>query len=155
MKWVRFGLVPLFLLALVAAALAQSKDANAPPPTATKSAAATAKPAAATNAAKSPEDMAKTAVTKWKETLKLTDEQTPQFESVMMDSYKKMADAKTAAAGDKAKMKASMHTIMSDRDAALAKILTPDQMKIYHEKVAMMSNKAKEHMAHAGEGESK
>ena len=148
MRWVRIILVPLFLMALVAAVLAQPKDANSPNPAATK-------PAAATATAKSPEDMAKAAVTKWKETLKLTDEQSPQFESVMMDSYKKMADAKTAAAGDKAKMKASMRTIMSDRDAALAKILTPDQMKIYHEKVGMMSNKAKEHMAHAGDSNEK
>jgi len=97
--------------------------------------------------AKSPEEMAKEALAKWKEVLKLTDEQVPQFESVMTESYQKMAEAKTAAAGDKAKMKASMQTIMSDRDAALAKVLTPDQMKTYHEKLEKMSSKAKEHMS--------
>src|SRR5262249_38102577 len=121
MKGVRFGLVLLLVMAIGSMPFAQ---ANA----ATKSAAA--KPAAM---AKSPEDMAKEARAKWKDVMKLTDEQTPQFETAMTESYQKMAEAKTAAAGDKTKMKASMKTIMSDRDAALAKILTPDQMKTYHE----------------------
>jgi Spy/CpxP family protein refolding chaperone len=137
MKWVRFGLVPLLVLALASVSFAQATTDAKP---------ATAKSAAA---GKSPEDMAKQALAKWKGVLKLTPEQEPQFESVMTDSYHKMAEAKTAAAGDKAKMKASMETIMSDRDTELAKILTPDQMKIYHEKVAKMSAKAKEHMSKA------
>src|SRR5215471_10502852 len=135
MKGVRFGLVLLLVMALGAMPFAL---ANA----ATKSAAA--KPAAAM---KSPEDMAKEAMAKWKDILKLTDEQTPQFESAMTESYQKMADAKTAAAGDKAKMKASMKTIMTDRDAALAKILTPEQMKTYHENMEKMAAKGKEHMS--------
>jgi Spy/CpxP family protein refolding chaperone len=147
MKWVRFGLVPLLVLALASVALAQDKTADAAKP------AATAKSSAAM--AKSPEEMAKEALAKWKDVLKLTAEQTPQFESVMTDSYQKMADAKTAAAGDKAKMKASLKTIMSDRDQALAKVLTPEQMKIYHEKMAKMNAKAKEHMSKTTEGTSK
>jgi hypothetical protein len=97
--------------------------------------------------AKSPEDMAKEAVAKWKSILKLSDDQVPQFESVMTDSYKKMAEAKTAAAGDRTKMKESMKSIMSDRDAALTKVLTADQMKIYHENVDKMMAKGKEHMS--------
>jgi hypothetical protein len=135
MKWVRFGLVPLLVLALASMALAQATT--------------DAKPAAAKSAAagKSPEDMAKQALAKWKSVLKLTPEQEPQFTQVMTDSYQKMADAKTAAAGDKAKMKESMTTIMSDRDAALEKILTPDQMKIYHEKMTKMASEAHKHMS--------
>jgi hypothetical protein len=135
MKWVRFGLVPLLLLALASAVLAEDKTEAKP---------ATAKMSAA---AKSPEDMAKQTLAKWKGVLKLTPEQQPQFESVMTDSYRKMAEAKTAAAGDKAKMKESMTSIMSDREQELAKILTPDQMKIYREKMVKVSAKAKEHMS--------
>ena len=95
--------------------------------------------------AKSPDDMAKNALNKWKNTLKLTPEQIPQFESVMKDSYKKLADARAAAAGDKEKMKASMQTIFTERDAQLAKILTADQMKTYRQKLGEASNKAKSH----------
>src|SRR5262245_15043797 len=114
MKWVRFGLVPLLVLALASVTFAQATtDAK---PAAAKSAAA----------AKSPEDMAKQALAKWKGVLKLTPEQVPQFEQVMTDSYRKMSDAKTAAAGDKAKMKESMTSIMSDRETELGKILTPE-----------------------------
>jgi len=133
MKWVRFGLVLLFVLGVTS----MSAQAN----TAAKSAAA--KPGAA---AKSPEDMSKDAVAKWKDVLKLTDEQVPQFEAAMTESYQKMAEAKTASAGDKTKMKESMKTILTDRDQALAKILTPEQMKTYHAKMEKNTAKAKEHM---------
>ena len=134
MKWVRFGLVSMLLLGMATMALAADKTTES------------AKASKSSAAAKSPEDMAKQALAKWKGVLKLTPEQEPQFTQVMTDSYQKMADAKTAAAGDKAKMKESLTSIMSDRDAALEKILTPDQMKIYHEKVAKMTAKAHEHM---------
>jgi len=136
MKWIRFGLVSLFVLGLSTAAMADEKT--------------DAKPAAGKSNASakwngSPEDMAKNAVAKWKDTLKLTPEQTPQFESVMKDSYEKMAEDRKDAAGDKTKMKAAMEKNMSDREAALAKILTPDQMKIYQAKMKEMAGKAKEH----------
>jgi len=136
MKWIRFGLVSLFVLGVSTAAMADEKT--------------DAKPAAGKSNASakwngSPEDMAKSALAKWKGVLKLTPEQQPQFESVMKDSYEKMAEAKKDAAGDKAKMKASMESIMSDRETALGKILTPDQMKTYQAKMKEMSGKAKEH----------
>ena len=134
MKWVRFGLLPLVVLALVSAAPAMAKGHG--------------------KSEKSPEDMAKTAVAKWKGVLKLTPEQEPQFESVMTDSYRKMAEAKTAAAGDKTKMKESMQSILSERSEDLTKFLTPDQMNTYHQKIDKMSAKAKEHMSKA-EGASK
>src|SRR5262249_33942543 len=144
MRLVRLGWVTLVLLLLASPVLAQGKSADK------------ATPASAKHAAQTPEEMAKKALPKWKETLKITDEQAPQFESVMTDSYKKMADAKTAAAGDKAKMKASMQTIAKDRDEALAKVLTPDQMKIYQQKMAENMSKAKAHMAkHDEAGEHK
>ena len=85
--------------------------------------------------------------------MKLTDAQIPQFETVMTDSYKKMADAKTAAAGDKTKMKTAMQTIGKEREDALSKILTPDQMKIYQQKMAQNVSKAKAHMAKTEEAE--
>jgi hypothetical protein len=103
----------------------------------------------ATKAMKSPEDMAKEALAKWKTSLKLTEEQAPQFESVMTDSYTKMAAAKTEAAGDKTKMKASMEQIMKDRAEALSKVLTPDQMKTYEKQVSKNMSAAKKHMAAA------
>ncbi|HTO89992.1 MAG TPA: hypothetical protein VMJ70_02575 [Candidatus Sulfotelmatobacter sp.] len=141
MKFVRFGLA-LGLLALLASPL------FAQTPAATDA----AKPMAKSGAmmTKSPEDMAKEALAKWKDTLKITDEQAPKFEAVMTDSYKKMADARTAAAGDKEKMKASMTQIMKDRDTALAGVLTPDQMKTYQAKMKEMSSKAKEHWKKGG-----
>jgi Spy/CpxP family protein refolding chaperone len=109
----------------------------------------------AAKTAKSPEEMAKTALAKWKDTLKLTDEQAPKFEAVMMTSYQKMADAKTAAAGDKAKLKASMTDIFKERDASVEQILTPEQMKTYRAKMAEMSKKGTEHMKKAAETPSK
>jgi len=133
MKWVRYGLLPLLVLALVSAAPAMAKSGKS---------------------GKSPEDMAKTALAKWKGVLKLTPEQEPQFESVMTASYGKMAEAKTAAAGDKAKMKESLQSIMSERSEDLAKFLTPDQMNVYHQKIDKISSKAKEHMGKM-EGSSK
>lgn len=121
MKFVRCSLIALVLIAFASTVFAQGAAMDS-----------TAKPAAHKSATmKSPEEMAKEALAKWKTTLKLTAEQEPQFESIMTDSYKKMADAKTEAAGDKAKMKASMETIMKDREEALGKVLTPDQMKTY------------------------
>jgi Spy/CpxP family protein refolding chaperone len=99
--------------------------------------------------AKSPEEMAKQALAKWKTTLKLTDEQSPQFETVMTDSYTKMAAAKTEAAGDKSKMKASMETILKDREEALAKVLTPEQMKTYKSQTSKNVKSAKKHMANS------
>jgi Spy/CpxP family protein refolding chaperone len=130
MKGIRFGLVSVLLLAaLSSAALADEK-------TEAKS---------AKGGGKSAEQKADKAMAKWEDTLKLTADQKPQFEQVMKDSYQKMADAKKDAGGEKAKMKASMQTIMADRAAALSKILTPDQMKIYNEKMEKMGSEAKKH----------
>ena len=152
MKFTRFGLALVMLAVFASLAFAQAPPAGdaakaTATPAATKSATTTTKPAAAPM--KSPEEMAKASLAKWKDTLKITDEQAPKFEAVMTDSYKKMADAHAAANGDKTKMKTSMTSIMKDRNEDLAKVLTPDQMKIYNEKMAAMQNKAKEHMAKA------
>lgn len=136
MKWIRFGLVSLFVLGMSTAAMADEKTDAKP---------AAAKSHEAGKSWGSPDEMAKKAVDKWKDVLKLTPDQVPQFESTMKDSYEKMAEDKKDAAGDKTKMKAAMEKNMSDREAALAKILTPDQMKIYQAKMKEMSGKAKEH----------
>jgi len=132
MRLVRFGWVSLVLLVLAAPLTAPAAFADS-----------------GKHKGQSPEEMAKKALDKWQKTLKITPEQAPQFESVMTDSYRKMAEAKTAAAGDKAKMKESMITIMKEREDALASVLTADQMKIYNEKIAKMASKAKEKMAKA------
>jgi len=100
-----------------------------------------------TKAAKTPDEMATEALAKWKTALKLTDEQSPQFETIMKDSYQKMADAKTAAAGDKAKMKTAMDQIMKDRSDALSKVLTPEQMKTYEAQAKKNMSTAKKHMS--------
>jgi Spy/CpxP family protein refolding chaperone len=139
MRFVRFALLPLLLLVFAASAFALDQSAT--------SSSGTASTGMSMKSAKSPEDMGKEALAKWKDVLKITDEQAPQFEAVMTDSYKKMADARTAAGGDKAKMKASMQSIMKERDEALAKVLTPDQMKTYHAKMKEMSSSAKKHMS--------
>jgi len=102
--------------------------------------------AASSTTSKTPEERAKEALAKWKTTLKLTEEQAPQFESIMTDSYTKIAAAKTDAAGDKAKMKTSMDQILKDREEALAKVLTPDQMKTYEKQVTKNVSTAKKHM---------
>lgn len=132
MKLLRFGAVPLFALALLSFPFTQAMASKS-----------------GSHAAKSPEEMSKQALAKWRSTLKITDEQAPQFEQVMTESYTKMAEAKTAAAGDKAKMKESMKGIMQEREEALAKVLTPDQMKIYNEKFNKAASHAKKHMAKA------
>ena len=134
MKWVRLVLIPLLVVAFASTAIAQGTEGAA-------------KPATKSTTAKSPEEMAKEALAKWKTTLKLTDEQAPQFESIMTDSYTKMAAAKTEAMGDKAKMKTAMDQIMKDREDALAKVLTPDQMKTYKSQVSKNVKTAKKHMS--------
>ena len=155
MKFTRFGLALVMLAVCASLAFAQAPPAakTTATPAATKPAATTTKPATAPM--KSPEEMGKAATAKWKDTLKLTDEQTPKFEAAMTESYKKMQDAHAAANGDKAKMKASMTTIMKDRDAQLAQILTPDQMKTYNAKMAEMKSKMNEHMAKSTEATAK
>ena len=132
MKLVRFGLVSLVLLLMASPLVAPPASADS-----------------GKHKGQSPEEMAQKALSKWKKTLKITPEQEPQFQSVMTDSYRKMAEAKTAAAGDKAKMKESMITVMQEREQALSQVLTADQMKIYNEKIAKMATKAKEKMAKA------
>src|SRR5262245_47193628 len=134
MKWARLILVPLFLFAFASYAFAQSDATSSP------------EKSASTKPAKTPEEKAQEALAKWKTTLKLTTEQEPQFESIMTDSYKKMAEAKTEAAGDKAKMKASMASIMKEREEALSKVLTPEQMKTYDAQVTKNVKTAKHHM---------
>src|SRR5262245_7094034 len=124
MKWMRLGLAPLLVLAIATVAFADDKAA-------TKT---EAKPASAGKhggSNKSPEEMAKQQTAKWQDALKLTDDQKPKFQSILQDSYQKMADAKKAAAGDKTKMKTSTQQIMAERDESLSKLLTPDQMKTY------------------------
>lgn len=124
MKWVRSAMIPLLIAAFASSAIA----------------------AASSTTSKTPEERAKEALAKWKTTLKLTEEQAPQFESIMTDSYTKIAAAKTDAAGDKAKMKTSMDQILKDREEALAKVLTPDQMKTYEKQVTKNVSTAKKHM---------
>ena len=145
MRLVRLALVPLILLAFASVVFAQTEaKSTTSAPAATKS-----------TTAKTPEEMAKEALAKWKTTLKITDEQAPQFESIMTDSYKQMADAKTAAAGDKAKMKASMATIMKDREEALGKVLTPEQMKTYQAQMSKNAKTMKKHMESSSASSSK
>ena len=135
MKWIRLALIPMLLVALTSTVFAQAATTEAPAKSASKKAMA------------SPEEMAKESLAKWKTTLKLTDEQAPQFESIMTDSYTKMAAAHTEAAGDKAKLKASMTQLMKDRSDALSKVLTPDQMKTYESQVSKNMKTAKKHMS--------
>ncbi len=135
MRLLRLTLVPLILVAFTSAAFAQGGMDS------------TAKAAAPKTASmKSPEDMAKEMLPKWKKTLKLSDVQVPQFEQIMTESYQKIADAKTEAAGDKEKMKASMEQILKDREEALSKVLTPDQMKTYQSQTKKNVKTAKKKM---------
>ena len=147
MKWFRLAIVSLFVMTCASLLVTQVRADDAAKPATTSS--GDAMKASSAAAMKSPEDMAKQALAKWKTTLKLTDEQAPQFEQVMTDSYQKMKDAHVAAAGDKAKMKASMTQIMKDREDALAKVLTPEQMKIYREKVTKMAEHGKKQWSKA------
>jgi len=131
MKSVRLVLLPLLLVAFATAPVAMAATSTS------------------AKSAKTPEEKATEALAKWKTALKLTDEQAPQFESIMKDSYQKMADAKKDAAGDKAKMKASMEQIMKDRHDALSKLLTPEQMKTYEAQVNKNMSTAKKKMEKA------
>jgi C-terminal processing protease CtpA/Prc len=136
MKLLRLALVPLILVAFASTAFAQGGGMDS-----------TAKAAAPTKSmGKSPEEMAKEQLPKWKKTLKLSEVQVPQFEQIMTDSYQKMADARTEAAGDKEKMKASAEQILKDRSEALSKVLTPDQMKTYEKQTKKNVKTAKKQM---------
>lgn len=85
--------------------------------------------------ARSPRDVAMEALARWKTTLAITDDQAPRFESVMIDSYRRMAQAKAGAAGDKQKLHDSVMAVFTEREQALTKVLTPEQMKLYHQHV--------------------
>ena len=85
--------------------------------------------------ARTPLDVAKEALARWKTTLTITDQQAPAFESVMIDSYRKMAQAKASAAGDKAKLREAVVAVFKEREGALARVLTPEQMKLYQQYV--------------------
>ena len=142
MKWMRLGLLPMLLLALATVALADDKPAA-------KTDTKTASAAKHGDWNKSPEQASKDALAKWQGVLKLTDDQKPKFESIMKDSYQKMADARKDAAGDMTKMKTSMQQIMAERDESMAKLLTPDQMKTYKEEMAKKTSEAKKHWNNA------
>jgi Spy/CpxP family protein refolding chaperone len=134
MKLARLVLVPLLLFVFASYSYAEGEATSSP----AKS--------AASKPSKTPEEKAQAALAKWKTTLNLTAAQEPQFESIMTASYRKMAEAKTSAAGDKTKMKASMATLMKERQQALSKVLTPEQMKTYEAEVAKSAKKHMEHM---------
>ena len=136
MRWARLISVPLLLLAFASTVFAQESGMDS-----------TAKAAPAkSSSAKSPEERAKEQLAKWKTTLKLSEVQVPQFESIMTDSYQKMADAKKEAAGDKEKLKASTEQILKDRQEALSKVLTPDQMKTYEKQTKKNVKSVKKQM---------
>jgi hypothetical protein len=92
------------------------------------------KPVAAPTA-RTPMDVAREALARWKTTLKITDAQTTAFESIMIDSYRQMARAKASSAGDKATLHDAVMTVFKEREAALAGVLTPDQMTLYRQHV--------------------
>jgi Spy/CpxP family protein refolding chaperone len=93
--------------------------------------------------ARTPQDLANEALARWKTTLKITDAQAPRFESIMIDSYRKMAQAKASAAGDKAKLNDSVFAVFKEREAALVAVLTPEQMMLYRQHVHHATSYAK------------
>ena len=93
--------------------------------------------------ARTPQDLAREALARWKTTLTITDAQTPRFESIMIDSYRKMAQAKASAAGDKAKLNDSVLAVFKEREAALATVLTPAQLMLYRQHVHQAASYAK------------
>jgi len=101
--------------------------------------------------AQSAEDLAKAAAERWKSILNLSDEQTAKFQDVSLDTQKRLAEAKTAAAGDKEKFAESAKSIWKDHDAQLEKFLTPDQMKTYREKTAEMKKAREKAKAESGQ----
>jgi Spy/CpxP family protein refolding chaperone len=101
---------------------------------------------------KSPEEMAKWIAAQWKPILTLTDDQTARFEAAALETEKKTAAARTAAGGDWAKFREAMRPILEERRAAVAKILTPEQMKKYEEAMALARKKAAERPAGAAAG---
>jgi len=101
---------------------------------------------------KSPEEMAKWIAAQWKPILTLTDDQTARFEAAALETEKKTAAARTAAGGDWAKFREAMRPILEERRAAVAKILTPEQLKKYEEAMALARKKAAERPAGAAAG---
>jgi hypothetical protein len=93
---------------------------------------------------KSPEEMAKWIAARWKPILELSDEQTTRFEAAALESEKRTATARTAAGGDWAKFRELMRPVLADRNEAVAKILTPEQMKKYEAAMAEARKKAAE-----------
>lgn len=91
---------------------------------------------------RSSEETARSIAARWKTLLDLSGEQTTQFENLALSIEKKTAAAKTAAAGDSARLEATMTGIYKERQEGVAKILTPDQLKKYDELMARARRKA-------------
>ena len=100
--------------------------------------------------ARTPMDIAREALARWKTTLKITDAQMSSFESVMIDSYRRMAQAKASAAGDKTKLHDSVMAVFREREAALANVLTSEQMQLYRAHVHQAASYVKAQVAQAG-----
>lgn len=92
----------------------------------------------------SPEVRAKSIAVRWKPLLGLTDEQTVQFEKIALDAEKRTAQARVAAGGDPARLREAMAPILKDRNAAVAKLLTPEQMKKYEAAMDLARKRAAE-----------
>ena len=101
---------------------------------------------------KSPEEMAKWIAARWKPILELSDEQTARFEAVAFEAEKRTAAARAASGSDFAKFREAMRPILEERNAAVAKVLTPDQMKKYEAAMALARKKASEKPAGAPPG---
>jgi Spy/CpxP family protein refolding chaperone len=101
---------------------------------------------------KSPEEMAKWIAARWKPILELSDEQTARFEAVALEDEKRTAAARVAAGGDWAKFRELMRPILADRSAAVAKILTPEQLRKYESALAEARKKAAEKPAGPSRG---
>ncbi len=98
---------------------------------------------------RTPEETAKSTAARWKPILGLSDAQTADFEKVALETDRRSAEARAAAGGDAARLKESMRVILADRNAAVAKILTPEQMKKYDAAMALARRKAAEKPAAA------
>ena len=68
------------------------------------------------------------------EALKLDDKQAAEFRKVEADFRAQMIKEREAAKDDREKMREKMSTMISEKDAAIKKILTDDQYTLYKEK---------------------
>jgi hypothetical protein len=92
----------------------------------------------------SPQERAQKSAMRWKETLKLSEEQTAKVEGVIQSRIEAVEKVKADASMSEDAKKAAIEKIRAEKEAELKAILTPDQQKVFDAKKDEMEKRPEE-----------